>query len=98
MVFTGRLKSDAGAVRTFSMRCDGKVDAWQIWPDDKSRPVQFHIDPDRIGKSSIVVYSDVSSGKWRESVWDFFRDGTFAVLGRHDDGTMKPTRFEFARR
>jgi CRISPR/Cas system Type II protein with McrA/HNH and RuvC-like nuclease domain len=27
----------------------------------------------------------------------FFRDRTFAMIGRHDDGKLRPTRFEFTR-
>jgi hypothetical protein len=96
-VFNGRAKSNDALVRTYSLRCDNVVDAWQLFPDDKSRPIQFHFDPDRIGKSSIVVRSNVATGKWETSYWDFFRDRTFSVIGRHDDGKLKPTRFEFTR-
>ena len=97
LIFNGRIKSNDASLRTFSLRCDDIVDAWQIAPDDKSKPVQLHFDPDRIGKSSIVVFSNVATGKWESSYWDFFRDQTFAVIGHHDDGTLKPTRFEFVR-
>ena len=96
-IFNGRTKSNDAGLKTLSLRCDNKVDAWQLIPDDKSKPVQFHFDPDRAGKSSIVVLSNVATGKWQVSHWDFFRDRTFAVIGRHDDGNIKPTRFEFAR-
>jgi hypothetical protein len=59
--------------------------------------VEFHLDPDRSGKSSIVVFSDVRTGRWETSIWDFFRDETFAVVGHHDDGRIQPTRFVFAK-
>jgi hypothetical protein len=72
------------------------VDAWQVFPDSKSQPIQFHFDPERIGKSSIIVRSSLATGKWETSYWDFFRDQTFAVLGHHDDGKINPTRFEFS--
>jgi hypothetical protein len=97
LVFNGRAKSNDAALKTFSLRCDGVADAWEVLPDDKSKPAQFHFDPDRAGKSSIVVLSSVSTGKWETSYWDFFRDRTFAVIGHHDDGKLRPTRFEFAR-
>jgi S1-C subfamily serine protease len=96
-IFNGRTKSNDAGLKTLSLRCDNKVDAWQVIPDDKSKPVQFHFDPDRIGKSSIVVLSNVATGKWQVSHWDFFRDRTFAIVGRHDTGSLTPTRFEFAR-
>src|SRR5262245_35279404 len=73
LLFQGRTKSSDSSLKTFSLRCDGKVDAWLISPDDKSKPDEFHFDPDRVGKSSIVVFSDRASGKWRVSLWDFFR-------------------------
>jgi predicted double-glycine peptidase len=43
-----------------------------VFPDDKSKPTQFHFDPNRRGKSSIVVFSDPATGKWEASYWDFF--------------------------
>jgi hypothetical protein len=97
MVFNGRSSSNNAGLKTFSLRCDNKVDAWQVTPDDKSKPVQFHFDPDRTGRSSIVIFSSSTRDKWEMSYWDFFRDQTFAVIGRHSDGKMQPTRFEFAR-
>jgi hypothetical protein len=97
LVFNGRTKSNYAGVKTFSLKCDNVVDAWELFPDDKSNPLQFHFDPDRSGKSSIIVRSNVTTGKWETSYWDFFRDRTFAVIGRHDDGKLRPTRFEFTR-
>ena len=48
------------------------------------------------GKSAIIVFSNLSrTGSWETSYWDFFRDGTFALIGRHEDGKIRPTRFEF---
>jgi S1-C subfamily serine protease len=96
MLFNGRTKSDDAGVRTFSLRCDNIADAWEVIPDDKSKAVHRHYDPDRSGKAAIVVFSDLPrTGKWETSHWDFFRDGTFAVIGRHEDGKIRPTRFEF---
>jgi hypothetical protein len=97
IIFNGRAKTNDASLRTFSLRCDQKVDAWEVFPDDKSKPIEFHLDPDRSGKSSIVMFSDVRTGKWESSLWDLFRDQTFAVIGHHDDGKIQPTRFEFAR-
>jgi S1-C subfamily serine protease len=97
LIFNGRTKGNDAGMKTFSSRCDGKVDAWEIFPDDKSKPVQLHLDPDRSGKSMIVIVSDVATRKWDMSLWDFFRDRTFAVIGHHDDGKIRPTRFEFVR-
>ena len=96
-IFDGRTKSNEARVKAYSLKCDDVVDAWQFFPDDKSKPMQAHFDPDRTGKSSIIVQSNIVTGKWETSYWDFFRDRTFAVIGRHDDGKLKPTRFEFTR-
>ncbi len=97
LMFNGRTKADDAGLKTFSSRCDGKADAWEIFPDDKSKSVQLHYDVERSGKSTIVVLSNAATGKWEMSLWDFFRDETFAVVGHHDDGKIKPTRFEFLR-
>jgi S1-C subfamily serine protease len=96
-IFSGRTKSNDARLIAYSLKCDNVVDAWELFPDDKSKPVRYHFDPDRSGKSSIIVHSNVTTGKWQVSYWDFFRDRTFAVIGRHDDGKLKPTRFEFTR-
>ena len=97
LLFNGRTKANDGGLKLFSSRCDGKADAWEIFPDDKAKAVQLYFDPDRTGKSSVVILSDAATGKWETSLWDFFRDQTFAVVGHHDDGKIQPTRFEFAR-
>jgi S1-C subfamily serine protease len=97
LVFNGRTRSNDAVLKTFSMRCDLKADAWELIPDNKAQAVEFHLDPDRTGKDAIVVYSDVKTGNWSFSLWDFFRDQTYAVRGRHDDGKISPTRFEFIR-
>jgi hypothetical protein len=96
-VFNGRNKADDANLQAYSLRCDGHVDAWQIAPDDISKPVEFHFDPERMGLSSIVVLSTPQRDKWSLSYWDFYRDQTFAVLGRHPDGKIVPTTFEFTR-
>jgi S1-C subfamily serine protease len=97
IVFNGRTKSNDAGLKTFSSRCDGVADAWEIFPDDKAKATQLYFDPERSGKSTVVVVSNAKTGKWETSLWDFFRDQTFAVVGRHDDGNIKPTRFEFLR-
>ena len=97
MIFNGRNKANNAGLKTFSSKCDGVADAWEVFPDDKSKPVELYIDRNRTGKSSIVILTNAKTGKWEKSFWDFFRDETFAVVGHHDDGSIKPSRFEFAK-
>jgi Trypsin len=97
VLFDGRTKADNAAMKTFSLACDGKVDSWEIIPDDKSKPVEYELDPDRTGKASIIIVTDPSTGKWSKSYWDFYRDQSFAVIGWHDNGKVQPTRFEYAK-
>jgi hypothetical protein len=68
VIATGRSKDNDAALQGFSLRCDDKVDAWLVLPDDKSKPKQFLLDPDRTGKISVVVLADVGTGKWQKSV------------------------------
>jgi hypothetical protein len=96
ILFNGRAKSNDAVLKAYSLKCDQVADAWEVFPDDKSKPIQFHFDPNRRGKSSIVVFSDPATGKWETSYWDFFQDQSFAVIGHHEDGKLRPTRFEFA--
>jgi S1-C subfamily serine protease len=97
VMFDGRTKSNDEKLKVYSLRCDNVADAWYVTPDDKTKPIRFIFDPDRTGKSSIIVLSNPRTGKWETSLWDLFRDNTYAVIGRHDDGQLRPTRFEFAR-
>jgi S1-C subfamily serine protease len=97
LLFNGRAKSDDAALRIYSMKCDDTPDAWYIRSDDKSKPGKLLLDPERSGKVSVIVLTDVKTGKWKTSYWDFFRDQTFAILGHHDNGKVKPDRFEFSR-
>jgi hypothetical protein len=97
VVFDGRTKPNDSSLRVFSLRCDNVADAWYVTPDDRTKPIRFIFDPERSGKSSIIVLSNPKTGKWETSLWDLFRDNTYAVIGRHDDGQLRPTRFEFAR-
>jgi S1-C subfamily serine protease len=96
LIFNGRTRENNARLKTFSSTCDGIADAWEVFPDDKSKAVQLHIDPFRVGKSSIIVLSNPRTRKWETSYWDFFRDQSYAIIGRHEDGNIKPTRFEFA--
>jgi len=97
VIFDGRTKPNDAKLKVYSLRCDNVADAWHVTPDDKTMPVRFAFDPERSGKISIIVLSNPSTGKWATSLWDLFRDETYAVIGRHDDGQLRPTRFEFAR-
>jgi hypothetical protein len=97
VIFNGRTKSNDARIKTFSLECNRKVDAWEIFPDNKSKPVAFFLDPDHIGRSSIVVFSNPVTGRWQTSLWDFFRDQTFAVTGLHEDGKIQPTKFTYTR-
>jgi S1-C subfamily serine protease len=97
VMFDGRTKPNDAKLKVYSLRCDNVADAWHVTPDDKSKPVRFAFDPERSGKISIIVLSNPKTGKWATSLWDLFRDETYAVVGRHDDGQLRPTRFEFAR-
>jgi S1-C subfamily serine protease len=41
VVFNGRTKSNDAGLRTFSLKCDNQTDAWEIFPDDRSKPVEI---------------------------------------------------------
>ena len=97
-MFNGRTKSNDSGLKAYSLRCDDVADAWQVVPDDRAKPTRFAFDPEHSGKIEIIVLSNPKTGKWETSYWDLYKDQTYAVLGRHEDGKLKPTRFEFARR
>ena len=76
------------------MLCNGKDDAVFVYPDDKSKAVLLKMDRNDDGKADVVFFDFKRRGKWDMSWWDENFDGHWTLVGYHDDGSLKPTRFE----
>jgi len=94
VAYEGRSKDDKAFVRTLDTDCSGKVNAVLIIPDDKSLPIEFHMDLNKDGKTDVWILDEDRDGKWDISYWDTDFDGRPDLVGHHPDGDPKPTRME----
>ena len=76
------------------MLCNGRDDAVFVYPDDKSQAVLLKLDRNKDGKADVVFFDFKRRGKWDMSWWDENFDGHWTLVGYHDDGSLKPSRFE----
>jgi hypothetical protein len=89
-----RNKTDDAAVISYDMFCTGKGNAEYVVPDDKTKSILLRVDRNGDGNIDLVVFDFKRSGKWDLSFWDEKFEGHWTLVGYHDDGTLKPTRFE----
>jgi S1-C subfamily serine protease len=77
----------------FDLICTGKIDAVFTYPDDLSRPVRLDMDRNHDGRFDVAFFGNRDS-RWMLSFWDGKFDGRWSLVGYHDDGRLKPTRYE----
>jgi S1-C subfamily serine protease len=88
-----RSKENDATVVGYDLICGGKIDATWTYPDDLLLPLVFQIDRNHDGKMDLTVLGTRPS-IWVISFWDANFEGHWSLVGYHDDGTLKPTRFE----
>jgi S1-C subfamily serine protease len=88
-----RSKENDSTVIGFDLNCWGNIDATWTYPDNLLLPLVFQIDRNHDGKMDMAVLGSRPS-IWVVSFWDANFDGQWSLVGYHDDGTLKPTRFE----
>jgi Trypsin-like peptidase domain len=89
-----RDKKDNASIVAYDMLCSGKVDAILVYPDDNSQAILLKMDRNHDGKIDVVFFDFKRRGKWDLSWWDENFDGHWTLVGHHDDGSLKPSRFE----
>jgi S1-C subfamily serine protease len=89
-----RSKEGDAIVIGIDMTCAGKVDAILLYPDDKSQAILLKMDRNHDGNADVVFFDFKRRDKWDMSWWDESFDGHWTLVGYHDDGSLKPTRFE----
>jgi S1-C subfamily serine protease len=88
-----RTEDNDGTVLGFDLACVGKIDAALRHPDDVSQPISLHVDRNHDGRFDVGFVGN-RQGRWQLSVWDVNFDGIWDLVGYHDDGSLRPTRFE----
>ena len=86
-------ENDASVV-AFDMFCTGKDNAELVIPDNKTKAVFLRLDRNGDGKADAIIFDFKRRAKWDLSFWDENFQGYWTLVGYHDDGTLKPTRFE----
>jgi S1-C subfamily serine protease len=94
LLFEGRNKDGNAYIRRISLRCDGFADLIILLPDDTSKPMMALLDSKHRNKPDGYVLDATRAGKWQVSYWDVDFDDTFPLKGIHENGGIKPVRFE----
>jgi hypothetical protein len=76
------------------MFCNGKISGNYIIPDKRSDAILLTVDRNADTKPDVVFFDFKRKKKWDLSFWDENYDGHWTLVGYHDDGTLKPSRFE----
>jgi S1-C subfamily serine protease len=89
-----RNANNNATVISYDMFCTGKDNAEYVIPDKQSEAIFLRLDRNGDGIVDAIIYDLKRRGKWDLSIWDEKFDGHWTLVGYHDDGSLKPTRFE----
>jgi S1-C subfamily serine protease len=89
-----RSADNTSQITSLDMFCEGKASGEYVVPDKPSAPIFLRVDRNGDGKADVVFFDLKRSGKWDVSWWDDKFTGQWSLVGYHDDGTLKPSRFE----
>jgi S1-C subfamily serine protease len=89
-----RNKDNSAAVISYDMNCSGSANANYIVPDRKTDAILLAWDRNGDGQPDVVFFDFKRRGRWDLSFWDAKFEGRWTLVGYHDDGSLKPTRFE----
>jgi S1-C subfamily serine protease len=81
-------------VVSFDMFCTGKDTGELVTPDDQTQAIFLRMDRNGDGNADVVFFDLNRLGRWDLSFWDENFSGQWTLVGYHDDGSLKPTRFE----
>ena len=89
-----RNEQNDATVVSFDMFCTGKDTGELVTPDDQSQAIFLRLDRNGDGRADVIIFDLKRSGRWDLSFWDENFTGNWTLVGYHDDGSLKPTRFE----
>jgi hypothetical protein len=89
-----RSADNSGSVTSLDMYCDGRASGEYVVPDKPNTAIFLRVDRNGDGKADVIFFDLKRSGKWDISWWDDKYTGQWSLVGYHDDGTLKPSRFE----
>jgi S1-C subfamily serine protease len=89
-----RTAQNNGTVIALDMFCTGKDTGELVTPDDQTQAVFLRVDRKGNGRADVIFFDLKRTGRWDLSFWDENSSGQWTLVGYHDDGSLKPTRFE----
>lgn len=89
-----RNKENNAAVISYDMNCSGNANGNYIVSDRKTDAILLTWDRNGDGQPDVVFFDFKRRGRWDLSFWDAKFEGRWTLVGYHDDGSLKPTRFE----
>jgi S1-C subfamily serine protease len=89
-----RSEQNDATVVSFDMFCTAKDTGELVTPDDQSQAIFLRLDRNGDGRVDLIIFDLKRSGRWDLSFWDENFTGHWTLVGYHDDGSLKPTRFE----
>jgi hypothetical protein len=93
-VSRSRNKENNATVVAYDTKCNGRIDANYIIPDNKSDAVMLTKDRNGDGREDVVYFDLKRQVKWDLSLWDENFSGHWTLVGYHPDGSITPTQFE----
>jgi S1-C subfamily serine protease len=91
---TFRNKENNATVVSYDMFCTGKDSAEYVTPDAQDQAIFLRLDRNGDGIADAIIFDLKRRGKWDLSFWDENFEGHWTLVGYHDDGSLKPSRFE----
>jgi hypothetical protein len=76
------------------MFCNNKASGEYVVPDKQTDAIFLRVDRNGDGKADVIFFDLKRVGKWNISYWDEKYNGQWSLVGYHDDGTLKASRFE----
>jgi S1-C subfamily serine protease len=89
-----RNKTNDATVIAYDMYCTGRTSGNYIIPDKQSDAILLTLDRNRDDRPDVIFFDFERRKKWDLSFWDEKFEGHWTLVGYHDDGTLKPSRFE----
>jgi S1-C subfamily serine protease len=91
---TFRNRANNATVVSVDMFCTGKDSGEFVVPDNKGEAIYLRLDRNGDGNADAIIFDFQRRKKWDLSFWDEDFKGRWTLVGYHDDGSLKPTRFE----
>jgi hypothetical protein len=89
-----RDEQNQATVISIDMFCTGKDAGELVTPDDRTQAIFLRVDRNGDGNADVIFFDLNRQGRWDLSFWDENFSGQWSLVGYHDDGSLKPARFE----